>query len=590
MISTILRCAVALGMGSLACAAVPQHPVQAELVSENAVIQTGQPFWVALHLKMEDGWHTYWKNPGDTGIPTSIQWNLPQGFRAAPLLWPRPQRFDTPPLVSYGYEKEVLLLAEITPPNDLKPDAPVLLQAKASWLVCEKEACIPGGAELKLELPTAAAPQWNETWKPRFDAARLQIPADPNEPPPQAAAPPRMNLLGYILFAFLGGLILNLMPCVFPVLSIKILGFINQSGNDARALRRHGLIFALGVLVSFWILAAILLALRAGGQELGWGFQLQSPRFVAFIALLFFLLSLNLLGVFEIGSSLIRLTSVTKLTGFADSFLSGVLAAVVATPCTAPFMGVALAFALAQPPLVSFAVFTALGGGLAAPYVILSCSPALLRFIPKPGAWMESFKQAMAFPLLAAVAWLVNVLGLQTGTRGVALFLLVLLLAALAAWIYGRWSAPHRSAKTRVFAVVIAACVLAVSLLFAWNTNRPADAVKWETFSPERLEELKKQGKPVFIDFTAAWCATCQVNEITALNSEKVQRKFKERGVVLLKADWTNHDPVVTRALASYGRSSVPFYVLYGTNPAFPPQILPELLTPSIVLKALEGL
>jgi thiol:disulfide interchange protein DsbD len=404
-----------------------------------------------------------------------------------------------------------------------------------------------------------------------------------------------------IVFAFFGGIILNLMPCVFPVLSIKILGFVQSAGEDRAVIRRHGWMFGAGVLVSFLLLAGLLLMLRAGGEELGWGFQLQSPAFVAAMAVLLFVLGLSLAGVFEIGTSLIRYAGEIGLSkGYGASFWSGVLATVVATPCTAPFMGSALGFALSQPAASALSVFAVLGLGMATPYVLLSMSPGLVRRLPRPGAWMETFKELMAFPLFATVVWLVWVFGQQTGNDGVAYLLLALTLLSVAVWILGRWPgvtiSPRFRIVTRSFALI---ATLAALWFVARGSSMQASAsggplvdgeLTWNVYSEEAVQEARASGRPVFIDFTAAWCLSCKVNETVALGNADVRARFQELDVVLFKADWTNRDPEITRALASFGRSGVPLYVLYSIDPQAPPYLLPEIISPGIVLSALEGL
>jgi len=359
---------------------------------------------------------------------------------------------------------------------------------------------------------------------------------------------------------------------------------------------RLGLAFTAGVLVSFWVLAGILLALRAAGEHLGWGFQLQSPPFVILSAALFVLIGLNLFGVFEVGGSLTAAGGAVQAGTGWGSFASGALAVVVATPCTAPFMGSALGVALGQSPFVAWLIFTALGLGMAAPYLLLSANPAWLRFVPKPGAWMETFKQVLGFPMLAAAVWLVWVYGNQGGIDDAALLLCVLLAIGLAAWIYGRWGGLARPPAVRLTAMVLVYLLGAGSLTFILlrkpvPPDAPASAQSdWEPFTPERLAELRAEGKPVFIDFTATWCLSCQVNLRTSLDRAEVAARFRELGVTRLKADWTSNDPAVTAALASYGRQSVPLYVLYGSDPNLPPRILPEVLTPGIVLHELDEL
>jgi thiol:disulfide interchange protein DsbD len=399
--------------------------------------------------------------------------------------------------------------------------------------------------------------------------------------------------------AFLGGLILNLMPCVFPVLSIKILSFVQQAGEDRRRILEHGLVFTLGVLASFWVLAGLLIALRAGGRQLGWGYQLQSPFFIILIAAVLFLLSLSLLGVFEIGGNLIGVGGGKGGSGYGGSFFTGVLATIVATPCTAPFMGSALAYALTQTAVVSLGVFTTLGLGMAAPYLILSASPGLLRFLPRPGSWMETFKQFMAFPLLATLIWLTWVLGLQVGMDGLLRFLFGLLILGMAAWVFGRWNQPVKSVGVRIAAQLIAVGLLVTGIYVASAGTKMAagaavpavehdpEGIPWVEFSPDRLRELTDSGQPVFLDFTAAWCLTCKANELVTFRSEEVISAFRERGIVPMKADWTNRNPEITEALARFGRTGVPLYVYFAGDGA-EPVLLPQIINPGIVVSALR--
>ena len=362
------------------------------------------------------------------------------------------------------------------------------------------------------------------------------------------------GLLRVLGLAFLGGLILNLMPCVFPVLFIKGLALVQSSGHERQRMRAHGAMYALGILVSFWAIVALLLVLRAGGHHLGWGFQFQSPYFVACMALLFFFLGLSLAGMFEIGLSVTSVGGeLAQRGGYSGSFFTGVLATVVATPCTAPFMGAAIGFALSQSALITFAVFTLLALGLAAPYVLLTLQPAWIRLLPKPGAWMEYLKQAVSIPIFIAVIWMVWVFAQVAGSNGVAALLAGMLLTAVAGWVLGRWPAKGLSTFAAIILLVAAIALpcLAATALPARATTSEASAqgMAWQPFSPQRLAALRADGKPVFVDFSAAWCLSCQVNERVVLDRPDVEEAFRKAGVVMLRADWTNHDDTITAAL-----------------------------------------
>jgi thiol:disulfide interchange protein DsbD len=760
-LSAILALLLAVAVTGLTADAAPvkaKH-VEAELVPEAPAVEAGKPFTVGLRLKLEPHWHVYWKNPGDAGLPVSVEWDLPEGFAAGPIQWPYPDRIAMDPLLDYGYEGEVLFPVEITPPASSTGGSAVL-KAKAKWLVCN-QICLPGGADLSLTLPIQAAgkppaadPASTEAMKElfRLGRARLPLPSSPwtfsavandtlvtlvaKAPPgfqgkhpgflffpeeqevienaalqrfypveggfaldlvrippepsgaeedgaandsllgvavsergwdtpdgrkavvvrapiaaggaaPKALAAPvalgepspskdggtetgggasgatelagapaagafgdGLARLAFMLsFAFLGGLILNLMPCVLPVLSLKIFDFVKRSGESRLRIFSHGLVFTAGVLVSFWLLAGLLLVLRQGGQELGWGFQLQSPSFLMVLCALFFFFSLNLFGVFELGYLFTRIGSGQDQEGHMGSFVAGVTATVVATPCTAPFMGSAMGYAFSQPPIYALLVFTFLGLGMASPYLLLAGFPALMRFLPKPGEWMEHLKQFMGFPLLGTAIWLAWVLGKQAGVDALVGLLFVLLLAGLSAWILGKWTALHRATPVRIVAGILALVIFlpafVLVLMFvdqqrgvaasaagkAALAGQPSAAsrqgIPWEPFSPGRLEELIAQGRPVFIDFTADWCLSCKVNEKVALEKPEVAEKFRHLGVTPLKADWTLKDETIARALAKYGRNSIPLYVLY-TGSGDEHVILPEIITTGMVLEALE--
>jgi thiol:disulfide interchange protein DsbD len=416
------------------------------------------------------------------------------------------------------------------------------------------------------------------------------------------AGPSLLFILGG---ALLGGLILNLMPCVFPVLSLKALSLTAKTGKEAKTVRFHGLLYTAGVIIAFLVLATVLLGLRAGGEAVGWAFQLQSPWFVALLVFLFFVMGLSLSGVYEFGGGLMGLGSgLTQSKGYKSSFFTGVLATVVASPCTAPFMGAALGFALAQPWLVAMLVFVALGLGMALPFLILSFSPALMRFMPKPGAWMETFKEFMAFPMYATALWLLWVLGIQVGINGMIAVAAAALLLALALWVLQKGQHAKVSARRVGYAfslvmAVIALSVLRMPMLDAQSgigqaanpaASQSGEAAEFEPFSLARLEELRNEGQPVLVNMTAAWCITCLANEQTTLGTAQVKNAMAEHGITYLKGDWTNQDPEITQMLDMYNRPSVPLYLLYSGDPSAEPRILPQLLTPSIVIDAFASI
>ena len=692
----------------------PSPHSEAELVSEVTSITPGEPFTVALRLQMEEGWHSYWKNPGDSGEATSIDWSLPSGFSAGSIQWPFPYRIEFGSMTSYGYSDEVHLLTRITPPDTLTPGRTIPLQAKAEWLICA-DICLPAQAEVAQDVtvtreaasPTRAEdaiadtrealPRPSDAWtveaarsagsytlaltasgahQPDLNGAyffpddgeivdhaapqplskqgdtyllavqespyartptdtlsgvvvapegaswsgpsehralRVEVPVDSTlsglaTARTAGSSEGGLSLPWALLFAFMGGILLNLMPCVFPVLSVKILGFAEEADGDHSTIRRHGALFGVGVLVSMWTLAGVLLALRAAGSQIGWGFQLQSPVFIALMTLLFFGIGLNLLGVFEIGTRVMnlggRMQSASPNSGNLGAFLTGVLATVVATPCTAPFMGAALGVALTLSTTGALLIFTALGVGMALPYVALSLMPQWLDALPDPGAWMETLKQFFAFPMFATAIWLVWVFGQQAGNGGVALLLFGLLLLSMAAWVAHRWSTSRLSTgvawltRSLVTAMVLGAIAAGIigagyeASAAAGNAEpsaRSAEETAWASFSSTDIDSLRSQGHPVFVDFTAAWCLTCQVNKKSVLTTESVQQAFRDRNVTLVRADWTNRNPKITEALRSHGRSGVPLYVLYPGDGSGP-TLLPEVLTQDIVINALDKL
>ncbi len=423
------------------------------------------------------------------------------------------------------------------------------------------------------------------------DGTAYEIHAPPGTVPGAAASGAGLlALLRFVGLAFVGGVILNLMPCVFPVLFIKGLSLVESSRHSNTGIRVHGLVYALGILVSFWAVVALLLGLRAGGRQLGWGFQFQSPGFVAVMALLLFFLGLSLAGMFEIGLTVTNTgSSLAAKSGYGGSFFTGVLAMVVATPCTAPFMGAAIGFALAQSAAVAFAVFTALALGLAAPYLLLTWNPGWMRYLPRPGAWMEVLKQATAAPIFATVIWLVWLFASSAGVDALTALLAAFLLLAIAGWILGRW--PARRVAS-VFATTVIVLAIATPLYALWKfpatETTTAGKAGWEPYSRAAIEQYRAQGRPVFVDFTARWCLSCQVNERVVLNRPDVRRRLHDSGIVLVRADWTKHDEDIGTALSELGRSGVPTYAFY--LPGQPAFTLPEVLTPGIVFGALDQL
>ncbi|MBL0423246.1 thioredoxin family protein [Ramlibacter sp. AW1] len=685
-------------------AVVTTDRVRAELLAHAPDgVGPGKTIWLGLQLAHQPEWHTYWKNSGDSGLPTSLQWSLPPGVQAGDIAWPLPKKIPIGTLANYGYEGTVLLPVPVTVSPEFRP-APLArtldVRLKASWLICKQE-CIPEDGEFAvkvplqsatalhaaafqaafdaqprpLDVPTEArvegsslrlrvpgmpqaaqgrqleffpetpgiietAARWQQQWQGSTWTAeiplsghrsespaqlpvvlstgregwRLELPVTGTWPAPAvtasvspaleqalranaAAAGPAggspalpVSLLAALLGALAGGLILNLMPCVFPVLAVKVVGFTRHVA-DRRAQRLGALAYGAGVVGSFLALGGLMLALRATGEQLGWGFQLQSPLVVAGLAALFTLIGLNLAGLFEFGTMLpSRLASAQARHPVADAFLSGVLAVAIASPCTAPFMGASLGLAIGLPALQALAIFAALGLGMALPYALASWFPALSRLLPRPGTWMDTFRRLMAFPMFATVAWLVWVLGQQSGIDGAGALLLLLVALSMVAWAF--------TLRGRARALLGSISVVLLAML-AWQAGpqltRPAAPVgaalaqgPWQPWTAERVQQLVDQGRPVFVDFTAAWCVTCQYNKQTTLADPSILSDFDRRGVTLLRADWTRRDPAITEALGQLGRSGVPVYVLYAKDQ--PPVVLSEVLSARELRQALAAL
>ena len=717
--------------GPVAAQPVKTAHVTAELVAERSAVQPGQALRIGLRLQHIPHWHTYWRNPGDSGLPTTLRWTLPAGSQAGEIEWPAPKRLPIGPLVNYGYEGELLLPLVYTPPADARPGTTLTLHAQATWLVC-KDVCIPENAALTLQLPVVAGGDASDAVTPGatehtalFEQARdaqatpltgwaveaqqagrellvtFSKPLDAAVPRPavqlfpypeqlieparhevfrtdggyavklhlldgaavpaslsgivvapaadapgaptvwgglqrsvefdapvravtalawpagakaladttlRAAAPETLGGgadLGWaaaLLLAFVGGMVLNLMPCVFPVLSIKLLSLARHGGDgpSRAALRAHALAYSAGVVLSFLALAGLLLVLRAAGSAIGWGFQLQEPGVVFVLALLFFALGLNLMGVFEFATLLPQgLAAWRDRRPAVDALASGVLAVVAASPCTAPFMGAALGYAITQSPAVGLSVFAALGLGMALPYALLVLLPGWRARLPRPGAWMLRLKQALAFPLFLTVVWLVWVLGQQRGVDGAAKALIALVVLAFAVWVGSASSGGDRSLVVRR---AVAGLMLLGALVWGWPGGAGSSSAiaasgaaapgspeaAWAPYDERLIAERLAAGQPVFVDFTAAWCVSCQVNKRLVLHTEATMQAFKQANVALVRADWTQRDARITEALARLGRNGVPVYVLL--RPGREPLLLPEVLTAALVRDALATL
>jgi thiol:disulfide interchange protein DsbD len=699
--------------------------VRAELLAHAPQgVAPGQPLWLGLQITHQPEWHTYWKNPGDSGLPTDLAWTLPAGLDAGEIAWPLPRKIPIGTLANYGYEGTVLLPVPVTVASSFAPGPlakNATIELRASWLVCRKE-CIPEEGEFTLQLPlqsttalhgaafdaaARAQPQpvladaggtvpgsqaqiadgnalqisvhglpvalrgkvldlfpetgevidnaapWTQAWNgsvwtaqvplspqrsaspglmpvvlaektaepgaaghatdtdtrtgyraelkvlgtwpqvaamagvsPALDAALKANAAQASgaSAPMAGAGASPLTLAAALLGALLGGLLLNLMPCVFPVLAIKVIGF-SQHAQDRRAHRVSGLAYTAGVVLSFMALGALMLGLRAAGEAIGWGFQLQSPAVVASLAALFTLIALNLAGMFEFGHFLpSSVASLQARHPVADSFLTGVLAVAVASPCTAPFMGASLGLTATLPAAQALAVFVALGLGLALPYLAASLVPAVARALPRPGAWMDTLRKLMAFPMLATVVWLVWVLGQQSGIDGAGALLILLVGLSLVVWalsLAGRarvWMGGVSLATMALLVWAFAPQITTVPTAQA-TTQAPAQASStgWQPWAPGAVEQILASGRPVFVDFTAAWCVTCQYNKKTTLANTGVMADLQTKNVALLRADWTRRDPAITAALAALGRSGVPVYVFY--RPGHPPVVLTEVLS-----------
>lgn len=584
LLSLVLGCLAPAAAQLSFTGAAPK--VKAELVAEVRQAVPGQPFRVAVRLIHEENWHTYGKvlPPDVIGKPTTLKWTLPEGWVMEELPWPPTHAVpSTDGKTSEGYDGTVHLPARLTPAGKVGDTAEIVVKVDA--LACDPKNCMPAKAEARLTLTLAASAEID----PAVSAVFAAEPAAEKQGEPKSAAAAEgaaqaAHSFGvYLLFAFIGGLILNVMPCVFPVLGIKIMSVVQQAGEDRRRVLLHGLAYTFGILLCFWALGGLVISLGKA-----WGFQLQSPDFVFGLAAFFLVFALNMAGLFEIGASAVGVgADLQAKQGLSGSFFSGLLATVVATPCSAPFLGPALGFAVTLPALQALLMFSCIGLGLASPFLLLSLMPGLVARLPRPGAWMESFKQGMSFLLFGTVAFLLWVLTGMVEGQPLLFTLLGLVVVALGCWIYGRWSLPHKPTRTRRLAVVLAFAAVVGGLALGWpqvEKGAPGPAgsqvengLTWQAWSPEKVAELRAAGQPVYIDFTAKWCLTCQVNK-RVYKDAGLQKLIAEKKVVLLKADWTNEDPRITEALSALGKAAVPVNVLYLPGQDAP-VILPELLS-----------
>jgi thiol:disulfide interchange protein/DsbC/DsbD-like thiol-disulfide interchange protein len=714
-----------------------KHHTQLQLVGSVKTVRPGMKFTVGVLMKMERGWHTYWKNSGEAGLPTQAKWTMPKGFTSGEIQWPIPHKYnESGEVLTYGYADENMLLVDIVPSADVAIGSAVTLRADVDWLECER-ICVPGRAFLELKLPVAGGEPLAANAR-LFEKYRNQIPASFTEhtgftfsatavnailevrlkakegqsfvavkdalpdlyPEPidelvfgrtqvdanasgatlriplsvyektarsftfrgvvvyqmeggkHTAVTIEVPLAGdfisslsvageaassgsvldqtfstvktgngdqplylFVLFAIMGGLLLNVMPCVLPVIALKIFGLVRMGGDQPKHVKRLAWSFSAGILVTFLLLALLVILLQAAGEQIGWGFQFQEPLFVIAMSVIVFAFGLSLFGVYEVGlpfvlafvgvgSAMEKRTSEDK--GYVTSFFEGVFATILATPCTAPFLGTAFGFAFSQPAWVTLLLFASAGVGMGLPYVVLAPRPSWMKFLPKPGAWMVDVKQFMGFLMMATLIWLLYVLGKQLGMEGVIWTSAFLLCVGLSCWIVGKFATLTVSRAKYVLTWVVAVAisvggywVFLESILDVRNViagvpsvaqesaSNEARGIRWRPFSLDELNTLLQENKAVFIDFTADWCLTCKVNEGTVLTNEEVIQKFKSTGIIPIKADWTNRNPDVTRLLSKFGRSGVPLYVIFPPGKPNQPIVLPEVITIGMVIDAL---
>lgn len=664
--------------------------VTTKMLAESSSIKPGQEFLLGIEYDIAPGWHIYYKESGDAGLPTKIEWKLPAGFTAGDLLWEKPHKFIDSGITTYGYSNKTLIAAKIKAPSNLPLDKPIRIEANSSWLSCN-EVCLPGKGTASIELPVSGATpdranavkfanvgftgnvtdlkeesghdtppastmgngstgSSSTTGATTGDASAgtsatavagsdasstgtgststtgtgstettstTGSSSTPNETDvaldeifgKKRDAQPSEGVLYYLGFALVGGLILNVMPCVLPVIAIKVMSFIEQADEEPARVRLLGLTFSAGILSSFLALAAIVLGVRAAGQSVGWGFQFQYPGFVILMSTIVLLLSLSLFGLFYVSFSAGQdgLDKLASKEGFVGTFFKGVLATTLSTPCTAPFLGTALGFAFAQSDWIVLGIFFMSGLGMSLPYLLFTAFPGLMKYCPKPGVWMEKFKESMGFVLMATVVWLMFVLGQQVGPEGQMWATYFLLTVALACWIVSRYTDLTSTQERKIKVWSIAALVSvagayfflfnqpSIALSFGGVQNKPsataqsdAEGIVWEPFSIAALKKSVSENKTIFLDFTADWCLTCKSNEKLFLNTTEVKNKFRALKVETMQADWTTQDPDISKILNRFGRSGVPLYVVIPAGRPKEHIVLPEVINQKLVLDALD--
>ena len=636
--------------------AVNTGHAEVSLVTDQVYSSDNSEMIVGIKMDMQPHWHTYWKNPGDSGGPVEVEWQLPEGVTVSDVNWPAPELIPYPPLMTYGYEDFVIFPFKLTIPKDL---AQFDIVADVDFLICD-DICVPEKATLTNSLNFLDIDSRVTDWVSKVPSVELPVISEINNnylelrfsnnnqinsinffvedenivsysgeqvlikeennwllkvPLEQEAeiiqdisgvlvinddeifivnaempkSSNSISVLQAILFAFLGGLILNLMPCVFPIISLKVLSFISMGGESQNEIRKHALTFCLGVILSFVLVAVALLALRQTGTFVGWGFQLQSPIVVGTLSMLMFFIGLILLTDINIGSSLTRLGNVSvNNTGYMSSFLTGVLAVIVASPCTAPFMGAAIGYALIQPSAVTLPIFLSLGIGFSMPYLLLAIKPDLISKMPRPGQWMESLKEFFAFPMFATALWLVWVFSIQTSSDALIGLLIIFLVIGLLTWLFTK--TKNSTSKLLILAIGIIAVGYQTTSFASIETklgsiDTKSGGIQW---SKDTEKDLQSNEQAYLINFTAAWCITCQANDKVALSRPGVKKFLSDNSIEYIVADWTNRNQEILDVLSKYGRSGVPLYVYWKPGMS-QSKVLPAILTEQIVIDRISS-